>query len=94
MARNNRHVAHCDLAQSRLQQLHVTEVVRIGSHQVFDLVDFHEDNLYVASQSVTITEHKQRNNNSKIARILNQNYQGPQLSVADSRIRFATFPSW
>ena len=36
-----------------------------------------------------MTEHKQRNNDSKIACILNQNYQGPQLSVADSRIRFA-----
>ena len=36
-----------------------------------------------------MTEHKQRNNDSKIARVLNQNYQGPQLSVADSRIRFA-----
>ena len=39
-----------------------------------------------------MTEHKQRNNDSKIARVLNQNYQRLWLSVADSGIRFGIPP--
>ncbi|MGA7207769.1 MAG: hypothetical protein WBX78_02570, partial [Pseudolabrys sp.] len=37
-------------------------------------------------------EHKQRNNDSKIGCVLNQNYQRPRLPVVDSRVRFAIPP--